>query len=201
VEGFLSLRLRSLWFAALLGLLAPLCAGQDPASQNPPPENPAPQGQTPQNQAPAGQAPSNQSPPSQAPQTPAPPGESSSRDQSSSQDESSSQEQPAKSQTPPKPAPQNRNPQNQPRNQGSQNQSLITLDSNLTIFSVLAALNTCGYDQDLDISDVVRSNVRAELQRNLRDSEQAEAARTALCEFYQGHVASRDANRNLSQYI
>ena len=206
MEGFLSLRLRSLWFAALLGLLAPLCAGQDPASQNPPPENPAPQGQTPQNQAPAGQAPSNQSPsnqasPSQAPQTPAPPGESSSRDQSSSQDESSSQEQPAKSQTPPKPAPQNRNPQNQPRNQGSQNQSLITLDSNLTIFSVLAALNTCGYDQDLDISDVVRSNVRAELQRNLRDSEQAEAARTALCEFYQGHVASRDANRNLSQYI
>jgi tetratricopeptide (TPR) repeat protein len=191
VEGFLSLRLRSLWFAALLGLLAPWCAGQDQTPQNPPPEN-----QTQQNQAPQNQVPQNQAPQNQAPQSPTPQGQSSSRDQSSPQGESSSQDQPAKTQTPPKQAPQNRAPQNQ-----SQNQSLITLDSNVTIFSVLAALNTCGYDQDLTISDATRSNVRAELQRNLRGSEQAEAARTALCEFYQGHVASRDANRNLSQYI
>jgi tetratricopeptide (TPR) repeat protein len=210
VEGFLSLQLRSLWFAALLGLLAPLCAGQDPAPQNPPPENPAPQSQTQQNQTPPNQTPPKPGPQTQDPQgqTPAAqaaPGDSSSRDQSSSQDESSSQEQPAKNPTPPKQGPQNRPPQNQtPQNQPSrnpQNQSLITLDSNVTIFSVLAALNTCGYDQDLDISDPTRRNVRAELQRNLRDSDQAEAARTALCEFYQGHVASRDANRNLSQYI
>jgi tetratricopeptide (TPR) repeat protein len=191
VEGFLSLRLRSLWFAALLGLLAPWCAGQDQTPQNPPPEN-----QTQQNQAPQNQVPQNQAPQNQAPQSPTPQGQSSSRDQSSPQGESSSQDQPAKTQTPPKQAPQNRAPQNQ-----AQNQSLITLDSNVTIFSVLAALNTCGYDQDLTISDATRSNVRAELQRNLRGSEQAEAARTALCEFYQGHVASRDANRNLSQYI
>ncbi len=191
VEGFLSLRLRSLWFAALLGLLAPWCAGQDQTPQNPPPEN-----QTQQNQAPQNQVPQNQAPQNQAPQSPTPQGQSSSRDQSSPQGESSSQDQPAKTQTPPKQAPQNRAPQNQ-----AQNQSLITLDSNVTIFSVLTALNTCGYDQDLTISDATRSNVRAELQRNLRGSEQAEAARTALCEFYQGHVASRDANRNLSQYI
>jgi tetratricopeptide (TPR) repeat protein len=204
VEGFLSLRLRSLWFAALLGLLAPLCAGQDPVPQNPPPENPAPQNQTPQNHAPQNQNPQSQAPPpgqSSSQDQSSSQGESSSRDQSSPQD-SSSQEQPTKGQTPQKPGPQNRGPQNQtPRSQASQNQSLITLDSNLTIFAVLAALNTCGYDQDLDISDPTRRNVRAELQRNLRDSDQAEAARTALCEFYQGHVASRDENRNLSQYI
>ena len=66
---------------------------------------------------------------------------------------------------------------------------------------MLTALNACGYDQDLTISDATRSNVRAEVQRNLRDSEEAEAARTALCEFTQNHVASKDANRNLSQYI
>ena len=88
-----------------------------------------------------------------------------------------------------------------PQNQAPQNQSQITLDSSETIFSVLTALNACGYDQDLTISDATRSNVRAEVQRNLRDSEEAEAARTALCEFYQDHVASKDANRNLSQYI
>ena len=66
---------------------------------------------------------------------------------------------------------------------------------------MLAALNTCGYDQDLTISDVARSKVRAEVQKNLLGSEEAEAARTALCQFYQGHMASNDANRNLSQYI
>jgi tetratricopeptide (TPR) repeat protein len=202
VEGFLSLRLRSLWFAALLGLLAPLCAGQDPAPQSAPPENPAPQNQAPSNQTPSNQAPQNPAPQSQTPpgqsssQDQASPQDSSSRDQSSSQD-SSSQEPPAKGPTPQKQSPPNPAPRNQP----SQNQSLITLDSNVTVFSVLAALNTCGYDQDLDISDPVRRSVRAELQKNLRDSDQAEAARTALCEFYQGHVASKDENRNLSQYI
>jgi tetratricopeptide (TPR) repeat protein len=207
VEGFLSLRLRSLWFAALLGLLAPLCAGQDPAPQSAPPENPAPQNQAPSNQTPSNQAPQNPAPQSQTPQSQTPPGQSSSQDQASPQDsssrdqsssqDSSSQEPPAKGPTPQKQSPPNPAPRNQP----SQNQSLITLDSNVTVFSVLAALNTCGYDQDLDISDPVRRSVRAELQKNLRDSDQAEAARTALCEFYQGHVASKDENRNLSQYI
>jgi tetratricopeptide (TPR) repeat protein len=202
VEGFLSLRLRSLWFAALLGLLAPLCAGQDPAPQSAPPENPAPQNQAPSNQTPSNQAPQNPAPQSQTPQSQsssqdqASPQDSSSRDQSAPQD-SSSQEPPAKGPTPQKQSPPNPAPRNQP----SQNQSLITLDNNVTVFSVLAALNTCGYDQDLDISDPVRRSVRAELQKNLRDSDQAEAARTALCEFYQGHVASKDENRNLSQYI
>ena len=193
VEGFLSLRLRRLWFAALLGLLAPLCVGQEAVPQKPAPSSQAPQDQTPENAAPQNPVPQN--PPPQG--SSASQGESSSKDQSSSQGESSSKDQPAQSPTPPKPVAPNRAPQNQV----PQNQSPITLDSSETIFSVLTALNTCGYDQDLTISDVTRSNVRAEVQRNLRDSEGAEAARTALCEFYQGHMASSDANRNLSQYI
>ena len=188
VEVFLSLRLRRLWFAALLGLLTPLCVGQEPV-----PQNPAPQSQTPQDQTP--QSPAPQNPPPQG--QPASQGDSSSKDQSPSQGESSSKDQPAQSPTPPKPVAPNRAPQNPV----PQNQSPITLDSNETIFSVLAALNTCGYDQDLTVSDVTRSNVRAEVQRNLRGSDGAEAARTALCEFYQGHMASSDPNRNLSQYI
>ena len=87
------------------------------------------------------------------------------------------------------------------QNPSPQNQSPITLDSSETIFSVLTALNACGYDQDLTISDATRSNVRAEVQKNLRDSAEAEGARTSLCDFYQSHIASKDANRNLSQYI
>jgi tetratricopeptide (TPR) repeat protein len=189
VEGFLSLRLRSLWFAALLGLLAPLCAGQDPVPlpPKPAPQNPTPQGQAPQDQPAA---------PDQSSQ-----GQSSSKDQPSSE-EDVPQKPPAPTQPPRGQVPANQTPQNRAaQNQVPQNQSLIVLDSNETIFSMLAALNTCGYDQDLTISDLTRSDVRAELQKNLLNSPDAEAARTALCEFYQGHVASNDPNRNLSQYI
>src|ERR1017187_10541268 len=84
---------------------------------------------------------------------------------------------------------------------GQERSSPIELESSETIFSVLTALNSCGYDQDLTISDATRSNVRAEVQRVLQDSEEAEAARTALCEFYQTHTADRNTNRSLSPYI
>jgi hypothetical protein len=77
----------------------------------------------------------------------------------------------------------------------------ISLDSNETVFSVLTALNSCGYDQDLTISDATRSNVRAEVQRVLAASEEAEAARAAVCEFYQTHTPDRNTNRSLSPYI
>jgi tetratricopeptide (TPR) repeat protein len=117
------------------------------------------------------------------------------------------QEQPAPGQVPANEVPQGQPPPTPtpskpaPKNQAPLNQSLITLDSSETIFSVLTALNSCGYDQDLTISDATRSNVRAEMQRVLQESVEAEVARTALCEFVQKHVASRDPNRNLSQYI
>ncbi len=154
VEGFLSLRVRCLLLAALLGLMAAVCAGQEPQ----PPQSDVPPGQTPKSEVPQGEVPS----------TPAAPG-----------------------QLPPKapvkaPAPLN--------------QSLITLDSNETIFSVLTALNMCGYDQDLTISDATRSNVRAEVERNLQGSAEAEVARGGLCEFVQKHAGTRDPNR-ISQYV
>jgi len=85
--------------------------------------------------------------------------------------------------------------------QPSGNSGPITLDNSETIFSFLTALNTCGYDLDLAISDATRSNVRAEVQRNLADSQEAQASQAAVCDFYQKHMASKDANRNLSQYI
>jgi tetratricopeptide (TPR) repeat protein len=77
----------------------------------------------------------------------------------------------------------------------------IQLDNSETLFAVLTALNACGYDQDLTISDATRSNVRAEVDRVLRESEEAEQARTAVCDFYQAHTAERNTNRSLSPYI
>jgi hypothetical protein len=187
--------------AAVLGLLAVFCLGQDQSAL---PQ--APQPQAAPGQAAPGQAAQSPSSQTQSPQTPASQDQSSSgqSSQDQSQGQSSSkdagrEDQPAKSDLPKDAVPPKAPPK--PAPQIAQNQIAITLDSNETLFSVLTALNACGYDQDLTISDATRSNVRAEVQRNLRDSEEAEAARTAVCEFYQGHMASRDANRNLSQYI
>jgi tetratricopeptide (TPR) repeat protein len=160
-------------FVALLGLGAVVCVGQDQASQN----------QAPQNQAQQNQARQDQAPQSTAGQDAAPAN-------------------PVPEQGPKDPAPPIKVPQGKAAQDAAPvNQSLITLDSNETIFSVLTALNTCGYDQDLTISDATRSNVRAEVQRNLLESAEAETVRIALCDYVQNHVASKDANRNLSQYI
>jgi len=81
-----------------------------------------------------------------------------------------------------------------------QNSSPISLDTNETLFAVLAAINSCGYDQSLTISDAMRSNVRAEVQRNLKASEEAQGVATTLCDFYQAHRA-KDAAHDLSQYV
>jgi hypothetical protein len=193
------LRLRSLLFAALIGLLASWCAGQDTPSQSSPPQTSASQGQPAPNQ-PSADEPA-QSSPSQ---------NQGSQDQTSqsSPAESSSKQKPPEnqpSQSPPaapssskqKPPQQRQAPQTQP----VQNSTPITLDNSETIFSVLTALNTCGYDQDLAISDPTRGKVRADVQRNLQGSGEAQAAQAAVCDFYQRHVAARDANHNLSPYI
>ena len=84
---------------------------------------------------------------------------------------------------------------------GQERSTPIQLDSSETIFSVLTALNSCGYDQDLTISDATRSNVRAEVQKVLEESEEAEAARSVVCQFYQEHTAERNTNHSLSPYI
>ena len=188
VEGFLSLRLRGWLLAALLGLLTLSCAGQDPV----PPSQPAPS-QSQQNQS--TQSPANEN---QAPQGQPAAGESSSREQSSPKGQT------PQSQLPKDAVPQNKatqNPAAQPAKNAAQNQSPITLDSSETIFSVLTALNACGYDQDLNSSDATRLNVRAEVQRHLQESEEAQAALSALCEFYQKHTPDRNTNRSLAPYI
>lgn len=171
VEGFLSLRLRSAWFAAVLGLLAGVCAGQDQPAQNQPTE-----GQSPQNQS------QGQTSPDQTA-----PGQSSSKDQ----------DQPAEKQSQPTPKPA----QPAPPNMVPSNRTPISLDTSETVFSVLAALNACGYDQDLNISDATRLNVRAEVARNLRSSTEGQEALTNLCDFYQGRTVERNTTRSLSPYI
>jgi hypothetical protein len=80
------------------------------------------------------------------------------------------------------------------------NNNPITLDSSETLFATLAAMNTCGYDVDLNISDAQRLNIRSEVQRNLRGSNEAQAATHAMCDWYLAH-RGKDPAHDLSQYI
>jgi len=76
----------------------------------------------------------------------------------------------------------------------------ITLDTSEILFTVLTAMNTCGYDVDLNVSDAQRLNIRAEVQRNLRDSDEAQTTMAAMCEWYQAH-RGKDVAHDLSQYV
>src|SRR5579862_5324146 len=76
----------------------------------------------------------------------------------------------------------------------------ISLDTSETIFVVLTAMNACGYNVDLNISDAQRLNIRAEVERNLRNSPDAQTVTNTMCEWYLAHQAI-DAAHDLSQYI
>jgi len=82
----------------------------------------------------------------------------------------------------------------------AQNQSPVALDTNETLFTVLAAINACGYDQDLGVSDPLRSRVRAELARAGEASKETEAATQAMCQYYQEHQQP-EASKALAQYV
>jgi tetratricopeptide (TPR) repeat protein len=80
-----------------------------------------------------------------------------------------------------------------------QSTAKATLEPSETLFSVLAAINQCGYDQELDQSDPVRGPVRAEIAQAV----QAPAAAQALgemCAFYRDHQLA-DQGRDLAQYV
>ncbi|HVI07934.1 MAG TPA: DUF4932 domain-containing protein [Candidatus Binatia bacterium] len=185
-------------FAARFVLLVAVCAAAVCLAQDPVPPPASGSGNQASGKSASGSA-------SQPPAAPAPDSANQAPSADTPQTPSSSSKQTEEEEAPPPPQPKTSLPKTAPKPPPQPNiapgQSPITLDSNETIFSVLTALNACGYDQDLTISDATRSNVRAEVERNLRDSEDAETARTALCDFVSRHVSSRDPNRNLSQYI
>jgi hypothetical protein len=80
------------------------------------------------------------------------------------------------------------------------NSNPITLDTSETIFTVLAAMNTCGYDADLNASDPLRMTIRDEIQKVLRQSANAQETTAAMCLWYDAHRTSGPAH-DLSQYI
>ena len=76
----------------------------------------------------------------------------------------------------------------------------VSLETSETLFSVVTAMNSCGYDQDLAASEPIRAQVRNEVMAALRASEAARTAHTQMCGFYRDHQQP-DASRDLSHYI
>jgi tetratricopeptide (TPR) repeat protein len=76
----------------------------------------------------------------------------------------------------------------------------VTLDSNESLFSVLTAINACGYDQELGGSDPLRSSIRAQVAAKAKSSLDAQREVEGMCAFYRDHQQS-DASRDLTQYV
>ena len=75
-----------------------------------------------------------------------------------------------------------------------------TLETSETLFSLLTAVNACGYKQELASSDPMREQVRAEVARNVATSPDAQEAQAQFCQFYKDHQQA-DAAHDLAQYV
>jgi Tetratricopeptide repeat len=82
----------------------------------------------------------------------------------------------------------------------AENAPNVSLDTNETLFTVLTAINTCGYDQELNTSDPMRLQIRTEIGKAVQDSPGAQDALAPMCEFYREHQPP-DSSRDLAQYV
>lgn len=82
----------------------------------------------------------------------------------------------------------------------AQQKSNVQLQANAAVFTVVTAMNQCGYDDGLSASDPVRQQVRQEVKQAIEHSADARIAADQMCQFYNDHQPA-DPNRDLSQYI
>jgi hypothetical protein len=82
----------------------------------------------------------------------------------------------------------------------AQNTPKVSLDTSENLFTMLAAMNRCGYDQDLGVSHPLRKEIRSEVAKATESSVEAKSAVQAMCEFYKDHEQP-EASRTLSQYV
>lgn len=76
----------------------------------------------------------------------------------------------------------------------------VTLDNSEALFTVLTAINTCGYDSELSASGPLRAQIRAEVGKTIEGSEAAKDSTQVLCQFYTDHQ-QKDPARTLAQYV
>ena len=79
-------------------------------------------------------------------------------------------------------------------------QTKAQLEVSETLFTITAALNSCGYDAGLDASLPLRRMVRSEIEKTLLRSPEAAAAQRALCQFQREHTPA-EPGRDTAQYV
>src|SRR5208282_6471037 len=82
----------------------------------------------------------------------------------------------------------------------AQKRPQVTLETSETLFTVLTVINTCGYDQELSISDPLRMQIRSEVAKAVQNTAGAQEVIAPMCLFYRQHQASEPA-RDLSQFV
>jgi tetratricopeptide (TPR) repeat protein len=75
----------------------------------------------------------------------------------------------------------------------------MSVETSQPLFSVMAAINACGYDAGLAQSLPLRQKIRGEVLRAAQ-SEQAQSALRRMCGFYEDHQQG-DTSRTLSNYV
>ena len=82
----------------------------------------------------------------------------------------------------------------------AQSSPRVALDSSEALFTVLTAINSCGYDLELDASDPLRTQIRAEVAKTINASAEAKEFTQTMCQFYTEHQQA-DQARTLAQYV
>src|SRR5208337_2070837 len=82
----------------------------------------------------------------------------------------------------------------------AQNTPQVSLETSETLFTVLTAINTCGYDQELSSSDPLRAQIRSDVAKAVENTAGAQDVIAPMCAFYRQHQGADDS-RDLSQYV
>ena len=82
----------------------------------------------------------------------------------------------------------------------AENPPKVALDNNEALFTVLTAINACGYDAELTVSDPLRSQIRGEVAKTIEASAEAKESTPVMCQFYAEHQQD-DPGRTLAQYV
>jgi hypothetical protein len=81
----------------------------------------------------------------------------------------------------------------------AENTPKVALESNETLFTMLTAINTCGYDAELAVSNPLRAEIRSEVAKS-EVTDDAKDVTHLICDFYKDHQQA-DSSRTLSQYV
>ncbi|MGB6385198.1 MAG: tetratricopeptide repeat protein [Terriglobales bacterium] len=82
----------------------------------------------------------------------------------------------------------------------AQNQPSVSLETSETLFTVLTAINTCGYDQELSVSDPLREQIRSEVAKAIENTAGSQDVVTSMCTLYRRHQIG-DPSRDLSEFV